>query len=92
MSVGALMILGVPALTVARHIQLHKAGASGMALLEGGVTALGIASMFAVPFGFMLIIAGYLRRRSGMIDEQDTPAARKARREAARNARPTHSD
>ena len=87
MAVGALIAFGFLGITIVRNIGLADRSAGG------DLAVLGWASMFAMPIGMLLMVAGFVLRRVEKSNKQ-AAAARKARREAERTAmrRPTHSD
>ena len=87
MSVGALMAIGVPGLTIARHVQLQLTGLAGPAAgAEHDIVVLALFSIFAVPVGILLMVSGYLVRRSRIMQKQ-AAEQRRAKRQAADAAR-----
>jgi hypothetical protein len=91
MSVGALITVGAPGLAVWRHVQARSAGLAGQAAAaDSDVAVFALFGMFAMPFGLLLMIGGYLVRRSRIKQERVT-AARRAREKAARDARLSHA-
>jgi hypothetical protein len=87
MSVGALIAFGFLGITIGRNVGLADRSAGG------DLAVLAWASMFAMPIGMLLMLAGFILRRAEKSQNQ-AAAARKAQREAERTAmrRPTHSD
>lgn len=93
-SVGALIALGVPGVAIGWNIHLRTAGRLAQRTgTDADLALLAWVSMFAVPFGVLLMLAGFIIRRARKLDEE-AAAQRKARRaaEADRTARPTHAD
>ena len=84
-SVGALMAIGVPAAAIFRNIHMRTAGRLAA---DSDLALLAWTSMFAVPLGLLLMIAGLIIRRARK-SEQEAAAQRRARREAARSSRLT---
>jgi Na+/melibiose symporter-like transporter len=91
MSVGTLIALGMPGLTIGRQMYFRSMGIANQTAMESQIAFMTTLSMFAVMLGGLIAVGGFVLHKAYSAEEKQA-LERRAAQEAKRGARQAERD
>jgi len=91
MSIGVAIALGMPGLTIGRHMYFRSQGIAYQTAAESQIAFMTSLSMFAVMFGGLIAVGGFVLHKAFSAEEKRA-IERRAQQEAKRDARQAERD